>query len=56
MTSERRIVEVAQGHRVTVYRTREPAARPGFVRVVKSHRPPFEIPEQRWNEAEVSRG
>lgn len=56
MPSERRIVEIVQGHRVTVYRSREPAARPGFVRVVKSHRPPFDIPEERWNQSEIARG
>lgn len=56
MPSESRSVEVAQGHRVTVRRSSAPASRPGFVRVVKSHRTPFEIPERCWNEAEVYHG
>ncbi|WP_419808358.1 hypothetical protein [Sphingomonas sp.] len=54
MPSEHRIVAIAAGHTVKVRRSRQPATRPGFVMVEKSHRAPFEVPEQRWQEAPVA--
>lgn len=56
MPSERRVVEIAKGHRAKVYRSPRPASRPGFVLVTKSHRQPFEISEECWNKGEIARG
>lgn len=53
MPSEYREIQVAPGHRVTVRRSRKAAQRPGFVMVEKSHRPPFEVREQCWQEGRV---
>lgn len=55
MPSETRRVEVAAGHAVNVRLARQPSPRPGFVRVVKSHRAPFDIPVDRWAASEVVR-
>lgn len=52
MPSEIRRVEIATGHAINVRLAREPSARAGFVRVVKSHRDPFEIPAARWEAGE----
>lgn len=52
MPSEIRRVEIATGHAVNVRLARQPTERPGFVRVVKSHRAPFEIPVARWEAGE----
>lgn len=38
-----RDVQIAQGHKVRVRRSRVQTERPGYVRVEKAHRPPFEI-------------
>lgn len=48
MPSEHRTVTVEHGHEVRVYRDRQPATRPGHVRVRKSHRAPFEITLSVW--------
>lgn len=55
MPSETRRVEVAAGHAVNVRLARQPSPRPGFVRVVKSHRDPFDISADRWAASEVVR-
>lgn len=55
MPSETRRVEVAAGHAVNVRLARHPSPRPGFVRVVKSHRAPFDISADRWAASEVVR-
>lgn len=48
--SERRSVEVARGHRVTVYRHVQQTTRPGYVTVRTSHRAPFDIEQRRWDD------
>lgn len=52
MPSETRKVEIAVGHAVNVRLARQPSPRPGYVRVVKSHRAPFDIPVARWEAGE----
>lgn len=52
MPSETRRVEVAIGHAVNVRLARQPSDRAGYVRVVKSHRDPFDIPAERWEAGE----
>lgn len=52
MPSKRRLVQIAAGHIVRVRRLPRIAARPGYVVVEKSNRPPFEIPETRWKDAQ----
>jgi len=55
MSAEHRRVEVAPGHAVTVYRAPRQSGREGFVTVAKSHRPPFDVCEERWQAAPVVR-
>lgn len=49
--AEFRDVQVAVGHKVRVRRSRQQSDRPGYVRVEKSHRAPFEIPAAAWDAA-----
>jgi hypothetical protein len=53
MPAQYREIQVAPGHRLTVRRSRQAATRAGFVMVEKSHRPPFEVREQCWQEGRV---
>ncbi|WP_203310468.1 hypothetical protein [Sphingomonas beigongshangi] len=46
-----RDVQIAQGHKVRVRRSRVQTERPGYVRVEKAHRPPFEITAAAWEAA-----
>lgn len=54
MPSERRAIEVAQGHTVTVRRNNRAASRPGYVCVEKTHRTPFEVEQWRWDQGKVA--
>lgn len=47
--SQWRVLTVAQGHSVKVRRSTRQTDRPGFVRVEKSHRPPFEVAQRVWD-------
>lgn len=52
MPSERRRVELAPGHVVTVRKLGQQPGTPGLVRVEKSHRAPFDIAAHRWEAGE----
>ena len=52
MPSERRRVELAPGHVVTVRKLGAQPDAPGLVRVEKSHRAPFDIAAHRWEAGE----
>lgn len=52
MPSERRRVELAPGHVVTVRKHGQQPDTPGLVRVIKSHRAPFDIAAHRWEAGE----
>lgn len=54
MPAEYRLVPIAAGHTVKVRRSRQPAARPGFVMVEKSHRAPFEVADALWSKAPIA--
>ena len=56
MSAQYRRIEIAPGHRVTVYRAPRQSGRAGFVTVRKSHRPPFDVSVDRWTNGEIVRG
>lgn len=56
MPSERRRVELAPGHFVTVRKLGEQPGTPGKIRVIKSRRAPFDIAADRWNAGEKING
>ena len=52
MPSERRRVEIGPGHFVNVRKVAVQPDTPGLVRVIKSHRAPFDIAAHRWEAGE----